>query len=307
MGFQKAKREQVYVKILLTSPSGGGKSYSALKIATGLFGKCGGAGIAYIGTEGSRDKYYANEFDYDLMQLDSYSVGSYMDAIDEAVDGGYKVLIIDSITPEWQWLNDQHSKAAGNSFQNWAPLKAKHKQFMDKILLSDIHVIACARGKAEWVVEDSETGKKVPKKVGMGADQDKNISFDYTVSFQLDQATHNATADKDNTHLFDEIRVLSEKDGELLYDWANSGEKPAPKAASKPSAAEKVDIDENEELIGTMKKAWSGLSTKAKTPIKKKLKELGVSSFDELMDLPTEQIKELSDLFKASDDDDDED
>ena len=178
---------------------------------------------------------------------------------------------------------------------------------MDKILLSDAHIIACARGKAEWVVEDSDTGKKVPKKVGMGADQDKNISFDYTVSFQLDQATHNATADKDNTHLFDEIRVLSEKDGELLYDWANSGEKPTPKAASKPSAAEKVDIDENEELIGTMKKAWSGLSTKAKTPIKKKLKELGVSSFDELMDLPTEQINELSDLFKASDDDDDED
>lgn len=118
MGFQKAKREQVYVNVLLTSPSGGGKSYSALRLATGLANKCGSK-IAYIGTEGSRDKYYANEFDYDLLQLDDFSVRSYCDAIDDAIDGGYKVLIIDSISPEWQWLNDQHDKMTGNSFTNW--------------------------------------------------------------------------------------------------------------------------------------------------------------------------------------------
>ena len=32
MGFQKAKREQVWLKVLLSGASGSGKSYSALKI-----------------------------------------------------------------------------------------------------------------------------------------------------------------------------------------------------------------------------------------------------------------------------------
>ena len=50
MGFQKAKREQVWLKVLLSGASGSGKSYSALKMATGIAKKCN-SGIAYIGTE----------------------------------------------------------------------------------------------------------------------------------------------------------------------------------------------------------------------------------------------------------------
>lgn len=34
--FQKAKREQVWIKVLLSGASGSGKSYSALKMATGI-------------------------------------------------------------------------------------------------------------------------------------------------------------------------------------------------------------------------------------------------------------------------------
>lgn len=290
MGFEKAKREQVYVKILLSSPSGGGKSYSALRVATGLAKKCDSR-IAYIGTEGSRDKYYANEFEYDLMQLETFSTRSYMDAIDEAIDGGYKVLIIDSISPEWQWLNDQHDKMTGNSFTNWGKLKPKHKQFMEKILLSDIHIIACARGKTEWVLEDQD-GKKVPKKVGMGATQDKDISFDYTVSFQLEQTTHNATADKDNTHLFDEIHILTEKDGEALYDWANTGDKPAPRK-KKPV----IDIDKNEELKELISEKYGELDTKKKKAFKTLMTEKGIESFKDVSEIPTENLQALADFF----------
>lgn len=294
MGFEKAKREQVYVKVLLSSPSGGGKSYSALRMATGLAKKCNSK-IAYIGTEGSRDKYYANEFEYDLMQLDSFSTRAYMDAIDEAVDGGYKVLIIDSISPEWQWLNDQHDKMPGNSFTNWGKLKPKHKQFMEKVLLSDIHIIACARGKTEWVLEE-QNGKQVPKKVGMGATQDKDISFDYTVSFQLDQQTHNATVDKDNTHLFEsEIRVLTEKDGEALYNWANTGDKPAPKK-KKPV----IDIDLNESLKDKIAELYGSLDdSEKKKEFKKLMEEKGVASLKDWEETPTEALQSLADFLSA--------
>ena len=42
-----------------------------------------------------------------------------MSAIDEAIDAGYKIIIIDSITAEWKYLNDLHDKMPGNSFTNW--------------------------------------------------------------------------------------------------------------------------------------------------------------------------------------------
>ncbi len=296
MAFAKATREKVHVKVLLTAPSGGGKSYSALRIATGLAKKCGSR-IAYIGTEGSRDKYYANEFDYDLMQLEEgeYSVQNYIDAIDDAIDAGYKVLIIDSVSPEWDWLNDQNSKMNGNSFQNWGKLKPKHKLFEDKILLSDIHIIACARGKAEWVMEDKD-GKKVPKKVGLGANQDKQISFNYTVSFQLEQGTHFATADKDNTHLFeDRIDVLTEKDGEALYEWANNGKAPAPKP-KKP----KIDTEKNEELAESIKKSFMALEDKdKKAEFKALMKECGIANFKDVASVPTENLEKLAAFFAA--------
>ena len=230
--FQKAKREQVWLKVLLSGVSGSGKSYSALKLATGIAKKCNSA-IAYIGTEGSRNKYYANEFDYDLLELEEpFECEKYMQAIESAVDAGYKVLIIDSMSHEWKWLNDVHDKMPGNSFTNWGCLKPRHHKFMDKVLTSPIHIIATARGKDDWVLEE-KNGKQIPKKVGMGQQQDKDISYEYTVSLMIEQDSHIASADKDNTHLFDgRFEVLTEKDGVNLYNWANQGEAPVTKTES---------------------------------------------------------------------------
>ena len=251
IGFQKAKREQVWLKVLLSGASGSGKSYSALKVATGIAKECG-SGIAYIGTEGSRNKYYADEFDYDLLELEEpFECEKYIEAIDAAVEAGYKVLIIDSMTHEWKWLNDIHDKMPGNSFTNWGKLKPRHHKFMDKVLNSPIHIIATARGKDDWVLED-KNGKQVPKKVGMGQQQDKDISYEYTVSLMIAQDTHVASADKDNTKLFDgRFEVLTEKDGVRLYEWANKGEAPAPKKETPKYTETTYD---SEDMLKSVKK-----------------------------------------------------
>ncbi len=225
LSFVKAVREKVFIKVLLSGASGSGKSVSALRMATGIARKCNGR-IAMIGTESSRDLYYSNEYDYDLLQLeDPFTPEKYMEAIDAAVEAGYQVLIIDSMTHEWKYLNDVHDKMPGNSFQNWGTLKPRHNAFMEKILQAPIHTICTARGKDEWVLEENEKGKKVPKKVGLGTQQDKNITYEFTVSLVIDQNTHVASTDKDNTHIFDGgYNMITEKDGDKLYEWANTGE-----------------------------------------------------------------------------------
>lgn len=245
MAFKKAKREQIWVKVLMTGPSGSGKSMSALRMASGLAKKCG-SGIAYIGTEGSRDLYYSDKYDYDLLQLDEpYEPEKYIEAIDEAINAGYKVLIIDSLSHEWQTINDIHDKMPGNSFTNWGKLKPRHRAMVEKIMYSPIHIISTARGKDTWVLEE-KNGKQVPKKLGMGAQQDKDISYEYTVSLVIDQDSHIATADKDNSMLFDgKYVVITEKHGEMLYDWANSSDIPATlKEMKKFEEAEVAPEDE---------------------------------------------------------------
>lgn len=249
--FQKAKKEQIWIKMLLSGASGSGKSFSALRVAKGIADKCGSR-IAYIGTEGSRNKYYAADFDYDLLELEEpFSIDKYLEAIDEAIAADYKVLIIDSLTHEWLWLNDLHDKMPGNSFQNWGKLKPKHREFMDKILTCPIHVIATSRSKDEWVLETDAKGRQIPRKVGLGAQQDKNITYEYTVSLVIEQDTHIAHADKDNSKIFDgRFDVLTEKDGEALYNWANDSD--IPPTQREPKKYEGVDIT-SEDRLATIK------------------------------------------------------
>lgn len=228
-GFTKAKKEKIYLKILLAGASGSGKSYSALKLATGITNKAGGR-IAAIDTEAGRIRYYANEFDFDDLQLEEpYTPEKYIDAINQAVDGGYNVLIIDSITHEWNYILDQVDKIPGtNSYTKWGKLTPRHNKFTEKIIQSPINIIATVRGKDAYVLEQDKNGKQVPKKVGLGYTQRDGLEYEYTVTFNIDQTNHVSTAQKDNTHLFENrYEMLTEKDGEALYDWANSGEEPA--------------------------------------------------------------------------------
>lgn len=238
MGFQKAKKEQIWAKILLNAPSGGGKTYSALRLATGIAKKCGSR-VAAIDTENGRIRYYAEEFDFDDMQLsEPYSPEKYMTAIDEAVKAGYKVLVIDSLTHEWNFCLDLVNNMPGtNSYTKWKTVTPRHDAFKEKILQSPIYIIATVRGKDEYVLEDSN-GKKVPKKVGLGYSQRDGLEFDYTVTLNLDQNTHRFSATKDNTHLFeDRYDVLTEEDGEAIYNWANSGDAPAKMQKAEPAPA----------------------------------------------------------------------
>ena len=181
----------------------------------------------------------------------------------------------------------------GNSFQNWGKLKPRHRKFMDTILNAPIHIIATARGKDEWVMED-KGGKQVPKKVGLGAQQDKDVTYEYTVSFMIEQDTHIASPDKDNTHLFEgRYEVLTEKDGEKLYDWANDSDIPATVKKMPP----KVDEDRNEEIKTIIQTKFTELEGDSKKAFKVLMDEVGIKNFKDVSEVPTADLERLVEFF----------
>ena len=123
-------------------------------------------------------------------------------------------------------------------------LKPKHRELIDKILTANAHIICCARGKDEWLLED-KNGKQVPKKVGVGSQTDKDISYEMMLSLQIDQETHLAHSDKDNTGLWPETRFsqITCEDGSALYDWCENGVTPTEK---KPEIQTNVSASDDE-------------------------------------------------------------
>lgn len=232
LNIRKAVREKVYTKIALMGSSGSGKSYSSLRLATGMknrLDKVEGKDnkILVANTEGSRGVYYASEFDYDIVDIDPpYTPEVYIDLIEEAVEAGYDILVLDSVSPEWDGKGgclEMHAMLGGRA-TDWKALTPRHTKFLDTIEKSPIHIIATIKAKDQYEIDKDEKGKVSVKKLGLGCRQREGFEYCFTCTFSIDQKTHIASAQKDNTHIFDNTigEILTEKYGEKMIDWANS-------------------------------------------------------------------------------------
>ena len=274
MGFtaNKATRELIWVKLALMAPSGGGKTYSSLRLATGMLEALKEKGLGQNGrilmlnTEQKRGYYYANEFDYDIIDLQApYTPENYVEAIEWAVKEDYPILILDSTSHEWEGSGgclELHQKMGGN-FQAWAKITPRHNKFLGSIADSPIHIIATMRGKDQYSIEQGD--KMSVKKLGVGAKQREGFEYEFTASFLMDQSSNTAEVQKDNTHLFEnESSILfNEGHGRDIVEWANSGSGYTPPVRGRLSIEEvKANIIElckelggkdNEELMTTLK------------------------------------------------------
>ena len=225
MQLRQSERRQAKIKIGLQGCAGGGKTYSSLLLAKGLtngdFSK-----VAIIDTENGSADLYAHLGNYNVLSLaPPFTPENYIKAIDVCEKAGIEVIIIDSISHEWDELLDFHSKLAGNSFTNWAKVTPRQKAFVDKILQTNAHIIATMRTKQDYVLNQKD-GKFIPEKVGLKSVQRDGLDYEFTLVFDVD-IKHFVVSSKDRTGLFmgKPEFTISENTGKEILEWCNSGAK----------------------------------------------------------------------------------
>lgn len=203
MELRQAQRQQAKIKLALQGPSGAGKTLSSLLLASGLTNNVWSK-IAVIDTENHSADLYSHLGEYNVLQLSKpFSPERYIEAIETCEKAGMEVIIIDSISHEWEGkggILDIHGSMAGNSFTNWHKITPRHNSFVQKILQSDCHIIGTIRTKQDYVLTD-KNGKMVPEKVGLKGVTRDGMDYEFTIVFDLD-IKHHAVASKDRTGLF---------------------------------------------------------------------------------------------------------
>jgi hypothetical protein len=222
MQLQKASRKKASIKMSLQGPSGSGKTYSSLLLAYGLCNDW--SKIVVIDSENHSSELYSHLGSYNVLQLSApYTPEKYIQAIEACGQAGMQVIIIDSISHEWEYILEAHASLPGNSFTNWQKIGLRHKAFIQAILSSKAHIIATTRTKQDYVLNNLN-GKMVPKKVGLKAIQREGLDYEFTLVFDLNMK-NNAAVSKDRTGLFfgKPEHKLSIETGRSIYNWCNAG------------------------------------------------------------------------------------
>lgn len=222
---KKAERRGARLLIQLSGVSGSGKTYSALQLAYGLAGQDPGR-IVLIDTENRRGSLYADSLPGPFNIIDFYapfSPARYIEAIDAACQAKADVIVIDSVTHEFESEGGIEWIANQTRFPDWKRAKAEHKRFMTHMLQSPAHIIACTRAREKVDFSDP----KNPRPLGIQPIQEKNFSFESTVSLMMHDQGRRQDVLKCPAELQPVLGrgsdYLTAADGLALRQWVDGG------------------------------------------------------------------------------------
>lgn len=226
MELKTAQRHQVKLRLGLSGASGFGKTFSALLLANGITNDW--SKIAIIDTENNSANLYAHLGNFNVLSLDEpYSPERYINAIKTCEKASIEVIIIDSITHEWQGKGGclQIHEKLGGTFQMWSKITPRHQAFIDAILQSKCHIITTVRSKIDYSLDSDQNGKTKVVKHGTKEITREGFEYELTVNFELINDKHLAKASKDRTGLFMDKPefVINQSTGKKLMQWCNLG------------------------------------------------------------------------------------
>lgn len=252
---QRATRKKVKLRMSIASPTGFGKTASALILAHGMVNDWDK--IAVIDTENDSASLYANhklQNDYVIGDFFTWPIKppftpeKYTEAIKACEDAGMEIIIIDSVTHVWQGqggLLEYNSSLGNNTFQNWAKTTPRYQKWLDSILNSKCHIITTNRKKQAYALVENN-GKKTVEKQGMDDQIRDGYDYEMTIAFDLINDANMARVMKDRSSLFagKPEFVITEETGRIINNWCNEGiDYAAQLAAEKKAAQEKHDAD----------------------------------------------------------------
>jgi hypothetical protein len=226
MQLQQTQRHNVKLRLGISGASGFGKTYSALQLAYGMTEDW--SKIAVIDTENSSASLYSDLGNFNVLNLNPpYSPERYIEAINVCEISNMEVIIIDSITHEWQGEGGclQIHEQLGGRFQDWSKVKPRHQKFIDAILRSKCHIITTTRRKTDYSLDIGSNGKSKVIKHGTKEITSDGYEYELSVNFELINENHLCKTSKDRTNLFlgkPEFIITSEV-GKTLKDWCNQG------------------------------------------------------------------------------------
>ena len=270
--FRPAVRENVGLLIGLAGASGSGKTYTAMRMATGI---AGDKPFCVIDTEAGRAKHYADAFRFDHGDLaPPFRPDRYAEAIQAADKAGYPVIVVDSMSHEWagdggilDWQEEEYQRMGGREavkMAAWIKPKGAHKHMVSRLLQVRAHLILCMRAEEKIEMVKGEDGKTkiVPKQGPAGFRGwlpvcEKTLPYELTASFLL-------TADapgipkpiklqEQHRALFPLDEPITEESGRRIAEWAAGG--------AAPSLDDTRQRLRDASLQGTaaLRTAWAGI------------------------------------------------
>jgi hypothetical protein len=264
-----AVRERVPLWVGLIGPSGTGKTYSALRLATGM-SKVYGDGVFFIDTEARRSSHYADQFRFSVVDFKPpFGPLDYLAAVEHCISQGARTIVIDSMSHEWEGeggVLEQHdietqrlaekwrTSPEKAQMSGWAAPKADHRRLMSTMIQSGLNFVICYRAKEKLKIVRNQD----PKPLGWQPIGPDDLVYEATVNMLLTPGAKGVPSwspveegekalvkmPRQFEALFKEGRPLDEATGEALARWAAGGAAqttppPAATGGGSPTAASK--------------------------------------------------------------------
>jgi hypothetical protein len=266
--YLRAKRSKSAPLIMIAGPPGTGKTYSALLLAKGL---AGGGKIYLADTDNNRAEFYAEDFDFQHLNLhEPFRPSIFKAAAERAQREGAAVLIIDNFMHEHagpggllEWHTEEQirmargdaSKMEAVNVLAWAKVKPAHKQMRERLYQLNMPVILCCGAEKKIAMvkqtEGKDRGKTIPVDQGLVPICGSDIPWAMTISLMLDDVARPGVPRPIKALLpalksiISLDRPLDEKTGQLLGAWSRGEREPAavPTPAGSKSREDTVMAD----------------------------------------------------------------
>ncbi len=255
-----AARQQVPVLVGLMGASGSGKTYSALRLASGIQRITGGD-IYFIDTESKRALHYADQFKFKHIEFGApFSPLDYLASIQFAQQQGAKVIVVDSMSHEHEGpggVLDMHDKELArlggkerDSFRAWAGPKADRRRMVNSILQVNCSFVFCFRAKEKVKPGKDDSGRNTLVEQGYMPIAGEEFVFEMTMNALLLPGSSGVPVwesqypgerammklPRQFESVFAKPKQLDEDIGQALAEWARGG-----KAAPAEISAEEAE------------------------------------------------------------------